>query len=156
MERQQNPPLHGDRPRGRANFTLGLALVVAVYGLVLFLRRGDTGDLLLVVVGLGVAAFNWLTTPRQYEIYQDALVIAYGRPRVRVIPFGQISGSPDVLRLVIGDRLRLQLVNGKRVIFQTRDLPTFHDRLSDALSGFRRDHPPVESSNQGPGGQGPS
>jgi hypothetical protein len=139
------------------NFTLIFALVVVVLGLVpLFRGKGDDGDLLLIAVGVGVAVINWLTTPRRYEIYQDALVIAYGQPRVRVIPFGQISGSPEVLRLVIGDRLRLQLVNGKRVIFQTRDLQTFHDRLSEALSGFRRDHPPVESSNQGPGGQGPS
>jgi hypothetical protein len=154
MARQQNPPLHRDRSRGPMNFTLIFALVVAVYGLVSLRLGRDDG--VLIVVGLGVAIFNWLTTPRQYEIYQDALVIAYGRPRVRVIPFERISGSPELLRLVIGDRLRLQLVNGKRVIFQTRDLQTFHDRLVEALSGFRRDHPPVESSNQGPGGQGPS
>ncbi len=152
MKRQQNPPLHGDRPRGLVNFTLIFALVVGFYGLVAWRMGRDNG--VLIVVGLGVAVFNWLTTPRRYSIYQDALVIAYGQPRVRVIPFERISGTPEVLRLVVGDRLRVQLVNGKRVIFQPRDVPTFHDRLSEALSGFRRDHPPVESSNQGPGGQG--
>jgi hypothetical protein len=154
MERRQNPPLHSDRPRGLVNFTLIFALIVAVYGLVSLRMGKDNG--VLVVVGLGVAAFNWLSTPREYQIYQDTLVIAYGKPRVRVIPFERISGSPEVLRLVVGDRLRLQLVNGKRVIFQTRDLPTFHDRLAEALSSFRRDHPTVESSNQGPGDQAPS
>jgi hypothetical protein len=129
------------------NFTLIFALVVAVFGLV---RR----DPLLVAVGLAVAIFNWFTTPRQYLIYQDALVIAYGQPRVRVIPFGRISGSPEVLRLIVGDRLRVQLMRGRPLIFQTRDLPTFHDRLGEALNSFRRDHPEVESSSQEPAGQG--
>lgn len=147
MERRQNPPLHGDRPRGLMNFTLIFALVVAVFGLV---RR----DELLVAVGLAVAVFNWVTTPRQYLIYQDALVIAYGQPRVRVIPFGHISGAPEVLKLVVGDRLRVRLVKGRPVIFQTRDLPTFHDRLSEALSGFRRDHPELGSPSPEPEGQG--
>jgi len=129
------------------NFTLIFALVVAVFGLV---RR----DELLVAVGLAVAIFNWFTTPRQYLIYEDALVIAYGQPRVRVIPFGQVSGAPEVLKLVVGDRLRVRLVRGRPVIFQIRDVPTFHDRLAEALNGFRRDHPEMGSPGPGPEGQG--
>jgi len=151
METRPNAPLHGDRPRGLVNFTLFFALAVAFYGLVTLLAAPERGrnGVSLVVLGLAVAAFNWLTTPRRYLVYQDALVIAYGQPRVRVIPFGQISGDPEMLRLIIGDRIQVRLLNGKRVIFQTRDLPAFHDRLIDALSRFRRDHPVVESSGQG-------
>ena len=35
---------------------------------------------LLIVVGLGVGAYSWLTSPRQYRVYGDALMILFGAP----------------------------------------------------------------------------
>ena len=94
------------------------------------------GDPLLLLVGLAVAAFTWLTNPRQYWIYPDALVVVYGRPRVKTIPFTLVS-HVDLLSLPIGDRLRVQLVTGKRVMLQARDVETFQDRLEGALNSYR-------------------
>ena len=90
----------------------------------------------MLLVGLVVAAFTWLTNPRQYWIYPDALVVVYGRPRVRTIPFTLVS-HVDLLSLPIGDRLRVQLVTGKRVMLQARDVETFQDRLEGALNSYR-------------------
>ena len=140
-QRQQNQPLHSDKHRLPVNITLIFALAVAAFGLV---RR----DPITLIVGLGVAIFTWFTSPREYQIYQDALVILYGRPRVKVIYFNQIA-QLDMLRLVIGERLRVMLRNGRREMVQARDPQTFHDRLQGALDDFRRAHPDVALPDQG-------
>lgn len=145
---QLNQPMHRDRNRSPFNFALVLALAVAIYGVVTL-----PGGLLALVVGVGMAAYNWFTTPRHYEIYQDALVIAYGVPRVRAIRFGDIA-TLEVLSLIIGARLRVHLVNRRRLILQMRDPQTFHDRLQEALSNFRLSHPEAPASDQTPGNPG--
>ena len=122
-----------DNHRGSFNLTLILSIAVVALGVYNFLQ---TGEPLLVIVGVAVAAFTWLTNPRQYWIYPDALVIVYGRPRVRTISFTQVS-HVDLLSLPIGDRLRVQLVTGKRVMLQARDPGTFQDRLEGALNSYR-------------------
>ena len=74
MQETQQEPLHWDSHRTNLNLTLIFSLVVAVIGIM--------GQPLLFVIGVGVAIYSWLTTPKQYLIYRDALVIVYGRPRV--------------------------------------------------------------------------
>ena len=126
-------PIHGDNHRG-TNLTLYLAMGVAVLGF-----YGQ--DPRLIVVGLAVLAYAWFTTPKQYLIYTDALVIVYGRPRVRMIPFSGLS-HVERLSLPIGDRLRIRLVTGRRITLSTRDTDTFHERLEEALDNFHGLHPP--------------
>ena len=135
-ERPAAEPMHWDNHRGSLKLTLYLAMAVSVFGL-MTLARGDGGTLL--VVGLAVLAYTWFTTPKQYLIYTDALVIVYGRPRVRVIPFSQLS-HVERLSLPIGDRLRIRLVSGRRIMLSTRDIDTFHDRLDEALDNFHGLH----------------
>ena len=73
-------------------------------------------------------------------IFDDRLAIAYGRPRVRHIFFQQID-QVEVLRLAIGDRLRVRLRHGRPLFIQPNDLDQFHSRLDGALASYRRDHP---------------
>ncbi len=103
MSPTPEPPIHWDRHKTNFNITLIFALVIAVFGVF-------TGTPLMMIAGLGIAAYTWLTTARQYYIYRDALVIAYGRPRVKIIPFARVSHI-ELLTLPMGDRLRVQLVN---------------------------------------------
>ena len=89
-----NQPIHWDNHRVPMNLTLIFALGIAVIGLF-------TGAPVLFFAGMGVAAYTWFTRPRRYLIYPAALVIEYGRPRVKVISFAEISHL-ELLSLAIG------------------------------------------------------
>ena len=65
MQERQQEPLHWDNHRTNLNLTLIFSLVVAVIGIM--------GQPLLFVIGVGVAIYSWLTTPKQYLIYSDAV-----------------------------------------------------------------------------------
>ena len=125
--------MHSDNHRGSLNLTLYLALGVVVVGFL------SGPAIQLIVIGLGVLAWTWFTTPKQYLIYTDSLIIVYGRPRVRMIPFSQLS-HVERLSLPIGDRLRIRLVSGRRIMLSMRDTETFHDRLDEALDNFHGIH----------------
>ena len=139
MSPPPDPPIHWDSHRANLNITLVLALIIAVFGLV-------TTTPLLFIAGLGVAAYSWLTTARQYYIYRDALIIVYGRPRVRVIPFARVSHI-ELLSLPVGDRLRVQMVGGRPVFLAVRDSDTFRERLDSALEEFRGAQPDEDMGN---------
>ncbi len=127
MEHQQEQPLHWDEHRTKLNLTIAFALVVAVIGIL--------GQPVLFVMGVGVAIYSWLTNPKQYLIYRDALVIIYGRPRVKAIPFQEISHL-ETLAMPMGERLRVRMVNGSRLLLMTKDLDTFRTKLDEALDAF--------------------
>jgi hypothetical protein len=141
QESQRDQPLYEAKHRVPVNLTFFLALIVAGLGV----WRMDP---LLVMAGLGVAAFTWFANPRLYRVYAGALVVVYGAPRVRVIPFQKISHL-DMLKLMIGDRLRVRLVDPlalrifdrRRLILELKDPQAFHDQLQAALDEFRRTHP---------------
>ena len=127
MQETQQEPLHWDNHRTNLNLTLIFSLVVAVIGIM--------GQPLLFVIGVGVAIYSWLTTPKQYLIYSDALVLVYGRPRVKSYPFQEIANL-ELLTLPIGDRLRVRMANGRRLMLLTKDTETFRARLDEALAAF--------------------
>lgn len=130
---EQPEPIHSDQHRSRWNITLIFALAVAVLGVVNM--AGGGGGELLILLGLAMAAFSWLTTPRAYFIYRDALVIAYGTPRTKAIPFAEISHL-ELLALPIGERLRLRLLSGRREMLIPRDNAAFQQHLERALSDY--------------------
>lgn len=126
---EQPEPIHSDQHRSRWNITLIFALAVAVLGFT------STGGWVFILLGLAMAAFSWLTTPRAYFIYRDALVIAYGTPRTKAIPFAEISHL-ELLALPIGERLRLRLLSGRREMLIPRDNAVFQQHLERALSDY--------------------
>ena len=127
MEQMQAQPLHWDNHRTNLNLTFIFALIVAVIGIL--------GQPVLFVLGIGVAIYSWLTNPKQYLIYRDALVIIYGRPRIKSYPFQEISHL-ETLSLPIGERLRVRMVNGRRIMLLTKDSDTFRAKLDEALDAF--------------------
>ena len=127
MQQSQEQPLHWDEHRTKLNLTIIFALVVAVIGIL--------GQPILFIMGIGVAIYSWLTNPRQYLIYRDALVIVYGRPRVKAFPFQEISNL-ETLAMPMGERLRVRLVSGRRIMLMTKDSDTFRAKLDEALESF--------------------
>ena len=128
--KRRQQPIHWDNHRSSFNFTLIFALVVAVLGVM--------GNWPLLFIGVGVAAYSWLTTPRQYLIYRDTLVIRYGTPRVKPIPFATISHL-ETLALPMGERLRVRMVDGKRTFLTAKDPDTFRQHLEQALGRYHDD-----------------
>ena len=127
MQQSQEQPLHWDNHRTNLNLTFIFALIVAVIGIL--------GQPVLFVIGIGVAIYSWLTNPKQYLIYRDALVIVYGRPRVKAYPFQEISHL-ETLSLPMGERLRVRMVNGSRIMLLTKDTDNFRAKLDEALEAF--------------------
>jgi len=146
MSPTPDPPIHWDRHRSKLNITLVFALIIAFFGLI-------STTPFVFIAGVAVAIYSWLTTARQYYIYRDALVIAYGRPRVKIIPFARVSHI-ELLTLPMGDRLRVQLVNSGPVLLAAQDSETFRERLDTALEEFRSAHPEDDRGN-GPDQAGP-
>ena len=127
MAQQQETPIYWDQHSSRWNLTLIFALVVAVLGIM-------TGYL-LTVLGLAMAAYSWLTTPRQYLLFRDRMMIMYGMPRTRVISFAEISHA-ELLAMPFGERLRLRMVAGNRMMLMMRDPGAFLGHLEDALARY--------------------
>ncbi|MCH8988801.1 MAG: hypothetical protein IIA92_08330 [Chloroflexi bacterium] len=139
MQQSQNQPLHWDNHRTNLNLTFIFALIVAVIGIL--------GQPVLFVIGIGVAIYSWLTNPKQYLIYRDALVIVYGRPRVKAYPFQEISHL-ETLSLPMGERLRVRMVNGSRIMLLTKDTDTFRAKLDEALEAFHGEQQGTDYSQE--------
>ncbi len=169
MQQPETTLIYWAPSRVRFNLTLILAAAVILFGLYqLFTeaRRGDdvpvepaaqtqdaggegetassrssgSGAWLLIVVGLGVGAYSWLTSPRQYRVYSDALIIMFGTPRRRTIHFSDIREVASD-RGFMGDPLRVYTNNRKRVPIQVREPEEMHRYLDSALADFRRAYP---------------
>jgi hypothetical protein len=137
MEQTQNQPLYWDKHRVPVNLTLILSLGIAVWGLYNFIN-GDTP--VIFFLGIGVAVYTWVTSPRIYMIYADSLYIVYGKPRVKVIHFSNID-VVEMGSLATPDRLRIRPIKGRRQILLARDPEAFFDQLEAALNAFRAAHP---------------
>ncbi len=95
---------------------------------------------LLVLVGLGVGAYSWLTSPRQYRVYSDALITMFGTPRRRTLHFSEIR-EVVLDRGFMGDPLRVYTVNRRRVPLQVREPEEMHRYLDGAVKDFWRANP---------------
>ena len=126
---------------------------MAILGFIGFVQSGALN--LWLVLGIAVAAFSWFTNAKQYLVYQNALVVMYGRPRVKVIPYPDISHL-EMLVMPTGNRLRVRLVSGKRLVVTVSDIDEFRARLDDALEKFNGSYgeqkiiEPVEQEPQDP------
>ena len=147
MEQQQNQAIYWDKHRIPINLTVILAMFVVIYGLYLILQGTPNPGVL--VVGLAVGAYSWLTNPRQFWIYPDALVLVYGKPRNRVISFTNLSHL-EMRGQTAPDRLRAILHRGRHVVLMVRDPDAFNEQLQKALDEFQRLHPELGIGNYGP------
>ena len=130
MKQPNTQFIHSDRYRGSVNFTLIFALFVIAYGLL----QGEEGQA-LVIVGALVAVYVWFTRPREIEIYEDCILIRYGKPRVRIIPFENIE-RVDPLHLQVPDRWRSHLYRGRRIVLLTREPDLFVEKLEEARETY--------------------
>ncbi len=187
MQQSETQLIYWSPSRVRFNLTLILAAAVILFGLYQYFftgggdevpaegtaqtAEGETADSqqtrgrsnnawLLIIVGLGVGGYSWLTGPRQYRVYSDALVIMYGMPRSRQIHFSQIREAVND-RGFMGDPLRVYTSNRRRIAIQVREPEEFHRYLQGALDEYWRAYPehappPREEDEAGSGGSGSS
>ena len=150
METPQETLIYWDKTRRPVNFLFILAAVAAVLGLMGLVKGNENAESMLII-GLGGGAYSWLTNARTYLIYPEHLVIMYGTPRRRIIPFSQISHVEFLSLPTIGNRVRVRLENGRGIMLQAKDSETFHDRLDEALNNFHGPRPEYPLNNGGPG-----
>ena len=127
MGQQQENPIYWDQHATKWNLTLIFSLVVLVMGFFM--------GYLLVALGAVMGGYSWLTTPRQFLLYRDSMVIVYGMPRTRVVSFAEIS-HVELLALPFGERLRIRMVSGSRMMLMMRDPGAFRAHLEDALAQY--------------------
>ena len=153
MAQSQYQPLHSDRNKSPFNFLL-IAGLVAI-GLGLFFGAVNPS---MVVIGLGVVAYAWFTTPTKYELFNDRLIIKYGQPRIKHVMFQNIEGVDNLMVPLSGPRLRVREARGRGVWLTPRDPETFMDQFRQAMEAFRGETSSEEESgiewpSLGEGGQ---
>ena len=135
-------PSHQDRHASKLNITLVMAIGVIVIGVL------GGGNPLLVIVGVVFGLFSWLTTPSVYLLFSDRVVIFYGRPRLKSIPFLEIE-DVDLIKLsYASSRLRLLQKGGQRTWLVPRDAEAFNEKFLGLLEQFRRTVPVLELPDQ--------
>ena len=156
MMQTHRQPLYAAKDRVPFNLTLVLALGIAAWGAGAVFGLWDMGGNpnLIFLLGIAVAIYTWLFTPREYLVYEDAFCVAYGRPRVKTIHFSNIAviemGSMATL-----DQLRVRPVRGRRQAIRVREPDAFFDALEAALNTYRDTHPDENVSFQVTGREQP-
>ena len=142
IEQTPNQPLYVAKDRVPFNLTLILALGIAAWGVLgMFELIPPPGNpTMIIILGIGVSAYTWLFTPREYLVYSDSLCVAYGRPRVKVMHFSNIA-TVEMGSLATMDQLRIRPVKGRRQPIRVRDPEGFFDELEAALNAYRAAHP---------------
>ena len=106
--------------------TLPFMMVVVLIGILYM-------ELLIILVGLALAVFVWLTTPRRYEIFRDRLVIGYGMPRRSAFPLADVMTTDVVSMPLGGTRLVIRRHKGRPLILSPDDPEEFKQQLDWAL-----------------------
>lgn len=142
MQQTQNQPLYAAKDRVPFNLTLVLALGIAGWGVAGFLGifPPPANPEMIIALGVAVSIYTWLFTPREYMVYADAVCVAYGKPRIKVIHFSNIA-VVEMGSMVALDQLRIRPVKGRRQSIRVRDPETFFEALEAALTTYRDSHP---------------
>jgi hypothetical protein len=130
MSESQYQPLYRDKNKSPINFMLILGLGAAVFGFV-------TPEPTLMMIGIAVAIYAWYTTPSSYLLYNDRLLIVYGRPRVRHVMFENIEGVDNLMVPLSGQRLRVREFRGRGAWLTPRNPDAFLEQLGIAIQQIR-------------------
>ena len=149
MQQTPNQPLYAAKDRVPFNLTLVLALGIAAWGAGAVFGLWDMGGnpSVIFLLGIAVAIYTWLFTPREYLVYADAVCVAYGKPRVKVIHFSNIA-TVEMGSLATLDQLRIRPIKGRRQSVRVREPEAFFDELENALNTYRNEHPEENVSIQ--------
>ena len=89
----------------------------------------------LALLGLGVGIIYWFTTPRNYFILSDRLVVLYGQPRMLAVSFDSVL-DVNVVRVPLTTGIFIRRVNRPGVIIRPKEMETFVDQLWSALEAY--------------------
>lgn len=135
MQQDQVIPIHVDSPKSRRNPGLIISMIAAVVGMYLLVESGGGTVQPLLILGVIGASYSWFVTPRQFRIYQNALVIKFGWPKLKVIPLSEITQMEKV-EAHTGERLRVRLTNRRQIMVTVDNINEFRTRLDQARLNF--------------------
>ncbi len=114
---------------------LGLLLLVAAVLSLAFGSGSWTNRsfdvVVLLALGLLLAGGHWLMAPRRYEVYEGGLAVVYGRPRVRLVRYPEISNI-EVISHPLGTEIRIHLTQGGVLGLHPLHPRQFHENLESA------------------------
>ncbi len=132
--------LHSERHR--TNFLTNLLGYMGWFMVIIAIPIGATGtgrwiDVpILLAFGFALAGSHWFLAPKRYNVFDKELVIAYGRPRQKVIAFDDIE-ELEVRRHALGAEIRVHRRAAKSFSLQPWNPRRFHESLQDALNRHR-------------------
>ena len=114
---------------------LGLLLLVAAVLSLAFGSGSWTNRsfdvVVLLALGLLLAGGHWLMAPRRYEVYEGGVAVVYGRPRVRLVRYPEISNI-EVISHPLGTEIRIHLTQGGVLGLHPLHPRQFHENLESA------------------------
>ena len=145
----ESDPLYSENHRSTflSNFLwyLGLLLIVAAVLSFAFssmsIASRSFDVVVLLALGALLAGGHWLLAPRRYEVYEEGLVVVFGRPRIRLVRYPEIS-EIEVRKHPLGTELRVHLVPGGVVRLYPLHPREFHENLEKAWHRNRGILPP--------------
>ena len=135
----ESEPIYSERHRSTflSNFLwyLGLLLVAAAVLSFAFSSASIASRSFDVVVllglGAGLAGGHWLLAPRRYEVHEEGLAVVFGRPRVRMVRYPEVSDI-EVRSHALGTEIRVILSQGGVVRIYPLHPREFHENLERA------------------------
>lgn len=134
MQEAEVQPLYTFFPKSRRNNGLIFSLLVFLGGVVLGISSGSAVNLMMGV-GLIGASYSWFSVATRFLLYQNVLVVKYGWPKNRVIPYAEIALMETVYHPQ-GEQLRLRMTNGRQIMVTADDVDLFRACLEEARRGF--------------------
>ena len=121
-------PLHSDRYRTPAFQVMNP--VIAVF----FIIWGIwTASGVAVLVGIAIGLLVWFTRHTRYDIFADQLVVHYGRPRQRIVPFADIEDVFLINLPMGGQGLLVRKKQGRGLLIRPRAAEQFFNELKGSL-----------------------
>ena len=134
-------PIYTEQHRSTflSNFLWYLGLLLILVALLSFVPPLGSGSFasrsfdvaVLLLLGVALAGGHWLLAPRRYEVYEEGLVVVFGRPRVRLVRYPEVSDI-EVRQHALGTELRLILSHGGMVRIYPLHPREFHENLEKA------------------------
>jgi hypothetical protein len=85
--------------------------------------------------GTLLAGGQWFLAPRWYELYNDRIIVTYGRPRERIVFFHEIS-TVQIHRSPVSLEIRIQLANNRMVSLTPLNPAEFEQKIMQAVTQY--------------------
>ncbi|MQF64558.1 hypothetical protein FIM04_00325 [SAR202 cluster bacterium AC-409-J13_OGT_754m] len=85
--------------------------------------------------GILLAASQWFLAPRWYELYNDRIIVTYGKPRERIVLFDEIS-AVQIHRSPVSLEIKIKIANNRIVSLTPLNPAEFEQKIMQAVTQY--------------------